>query len=177
MGNAMSIAVAENFAYVASRNSGLHIVDVANPAAPQVVGFVDTPGEARGVTVSGVHAYIADYTSGLQIVPTHCESPATAVEDGFAGAARIPLQAYPNPGSFQTYLRFETKLSSQVQADVYDVAGRRIRRLSNEYLTAGGHDLLWDGRDDEGRQTSAGIYLVRVSSSEGTATARVVLLR
>ena len=39
---------------------GLQVIDITNPESPQIVGSVDTPGDACGVAVSGTHAYVAD---------------------------------------------------------------------------------------------------------------------
>jgi hypothetical protein len=50
-------------AYIADGASGLRIHDVTDPADPQEVGFVDTPGFVQGVVISGTYAYIADWTS------------------------------------------------------------------------------------------------------------------
>jgi hypothetical protein len=62
------VAVSGTYAYVADANSGLLVIDIANPASPQIVGSVDTPGHANGVAVSGTYAYIADYDRGLQVI-------------------------------------------------------------------------------------------------------------
>ena len=49
-------------------HSGLQVVDVGTPASPQIIGSVDTPGYAEGVTVVGTTAYVADNDSGLQVI-------------------------------------------------------------------------------------------------------------
>ena len=41
---------------------GLQVIDITNPASPQIVGSVDTPGYAYGVATSGTHACVADDT-------------------------------------------------------------------------------------------------------------------
>ena len=41
-------------------DSGLQVIDVSTPASPQIIGSVDTPGIAEGVTVVGTTAYVAD---------------------------------------------------------------------------------------------------------------------
>jgi hypothetical protein len=56
-------------------------VDVSTPSAPVEVGFLDTPGQARGVFVSGAYAYVADYNNGLRIVDV--STPSAPVEVGF----------------------------------------------------------------------------------------------
>ena len=39
---------------------GLQVIDVSTPASPQIIGSVDTPGDAWSVTVVGTTAYVAD---------------------------------------------------------------------------------------------------------------------
>ncbi|MCX6647609.1 MAG: hypothetical protein NTY09_14800, partial [bacterium] len=51
-----------NYAYIAGGINGLHIFDISDPENPTWVNWVDTPGEARCVTVSGGYAYVTDYS-------------------------------------------------------------------------------------------------------------------
>ncbi len=145
---------------------------------PQIEGMVDTQYNAGGVFVTEDYAYVTTTIGwgGLEIFPTQCWS-LTNVEDPLAGSSQMFLQTYPNPGSSQTYIHFERRHSGPVQVNVYDIAGRLIRRISNSSFSAGSHQLLWDGRSDEGRAVAAGVYLIRVSSAEGDATSRVVMVR
>ena len=53
-------------------------------------------------------------------------------------------------------------------------AGRRVRSLEERALAAGRHPIAWDGRDHAGEAMPSGIYLIRVTSALGSATARVV---
>jgi flagellar hook assembly protein FlgD len=57
---------------------------------------------------------------------------------------------------------------------VFDAGGARIRRLAGSNYDAGFHPLRWDGRDDQGRVRSAGVYFVRVSTLGEVLTTRVV---
>jgi hypothetical protein len=56
------------------------VVDVSEPASPIEVGFVDTPGHARGVAVSGGYAYVADRFDGLRVIDVI--DPSSPVEVG-----------------------------------------------------------------------------------------------
>jgi hypothetical protein len=175
-GLARGVAVSGMHAYIADDNSGLVVIDIANPASPQMTGSMYTPGSARGVAVSGAHAYVADYWSGLMILPAQCDEPSGVREYNGVVSAML-LRAYPNPATWQTLIRLEIPNSGPVQASVFDMAGRRIRELFAGILSAGLHDLPWDGRDYDGRAVSAGVYLVRVATTEGTGTTQVVLLK
>ena len=59
-GDARTWPISGTHAYVADGDSGLQVIDITDPASPQIVGSVDTPGSAEDVAVSGTHAYVAD---------------------------------------------------------------------------------------------------------------------
>lgn len=52
-------------------------------------------------------------------------------------------------------------------ADLFDVLGRRIRRLENDAYPAGLVTLTWDGRGEDGTLLSNGVYLLRIGSVDG----------
>ncbi|MDP2647075.1 MAG: hypothetical protein Q8P24_19240 [Desulfobacterales bacterium] len=49
-GEAYRVTVVGGTAYVADGVGGLQVIDVSNPASPQIIGSVDTPGDAISVT-------------------------------------------------------------------------------------------------------------------------------
>ncbi len=73
-GEAMDVALKDDYAFVAARETGLHIVDIANPQTTILteryrrVARYDTAGDARAVAVSGDYVYIADGTNGLVVL-------------------------------------------------------------------------------------------------------------
>jgi hypothetical protein len=94
--------------------------------------------------------------------------------------APAPLQPIvtPNPFRANAWIGFATSRPGQLQADLFDASGRRVRRLAGRSeAPAGWHDLAVDGRSDGGAMLSAGIYFYRIVSVDGAATGRLVLLR
>jgi hypothetical protein len=67
-GDAFGIAVLGDLAYMACGQVGLQLVDISDPALPQLLGIVDTPGTAQHVDARGGYAYVADGSEGLQII-------------------------------------------------------------------------------------------------------------
>jgi len=67
-GYSYGVYVQDGYAYLADGDSGLQIVDIADPAKPKIIGSVNTPDYAYGVYVKGNYAYVADRDSGLQII-------------------------------------------------------------------------------------------------------------
>jgi aminopeptidase N len=74
------------------------------------------------------------------------------------------LQAFPNP--FRSSTRFEVPMDTQAHAiEIIDVQGRRVREI---LLQEGTGWVNWDGQDDSGHPTPAGVYFARL---EGGAPA------
>jgi len=62
--------------------------------------------------------------------------------------------------------------------DIYDVSGVRVRSLFRGLLFPGRREILWNGRDDEGRLAAAGIYLAVAETAGGMLMKhKIVLLR
>jgi len=93
------------------------------------------------------------------------------------GIASPGLDIRPNPVRATASIHFSHTSAGRVDAAIYDVDGRLIRRLADSHFEAGPHDLVWDGRDESGRRVSAGIYFVRVAAGNRRFSSRVVLLR
>jgi len=85
--------------------------------------------------------------------------------------------SYPNPFNPVTTLRIEVPKSGLVSLRIYDVSGRMITELLNEYKNAGIHFVPWDGRNRHGEEISSGVYFMRLLTRDGTATAKTVILR
>lgn len=67
-GYANNVDVAGDVAYVAAGSKGLQILNVANRAAPAIIGSLDTEGTAIDVRVVGNVVYLADGDRGLQVI-------------------------------------------------------------------------------------------------------------
>jgi flagellar hook assembly protein FlgD len=106
------------------------------------------------------------------------ESPATAVAENLLGTTKT-LGVYPNPASFGgTHVLFHLRTAGMIEVTIYDLSGRVVRRLESGSFPGGVRVLTWDGRNEQGVQSGAGTYFVRLSSSTGVrATQRFTLLR
>lgn len=62
------------------------------------------------------------------------------------------------------------------RVDLFDLSGRRVRRLAERVLPVGVTVLPWDGRDDSGASVPHGVYFARFTSERWTLRARLVSL-
>lgn len=91
-------------------------------------------------------------------------------------ATRIALRIAPNPARRLARLGFTLPAPSAARVSVHAIDGRLVRMLHDGALAAGPHTLAWDGRDDRGRESSPGVYLVRLHTRTGDAVSRVAWL-
>jgi hypothetical protein len=86
-------------------------------------------------------------------------------------------QNYPNPFNPQTTIAFSLKSSIDVNLNIYDVAGRRVRELINEQKVAGAYKVNWDGRNDAGSPVASGVYFYRIVAGAFVDTKKLTLLK
>ena len=68
LGGGYAVSLAGDIALVAAADKGLAVIDVSDPKAPVLKSLLDTPGEARDVTVNGSVVLVADGPGGLLAV-------------------------------------------------------------------------------------------------------------
>jgi flagellar hook assembly protein FlgD len=82
----------------------------------------------------------------------------------------------PNPFSLETRIAFELPRPGHVALEIFSVNGRLIRTLLKENLAPGGHEIVWDGRDDGGRKVAGGTYFYRLSAPGVAQGRRLIVL-
>lgn len=100
-----------------------------------------------------------------------------SVAGAAAGAFASALVSTPNPFNPETTIRFTLDRRGQASLLIYDVSGRLVRRLVDDELAAGPHEVLWDGRDQSGRSVTPGVYFSCLESAGQSAMRKVVLMK
>jgi hypothetical protein len=85
--------------------------------------------------------------------------------------------AYPNPFNPSVSVRLYIPQSSALELAVYDVQGRRVRRLHTGAISSGWHTVVWDGRDDTGRSQASGMYFLRALNGGEVAVQKMTLVK
>jgi len=65
---ANDLVVTNGLAYVVDENTGLHFVNITNPANPTRVGGIDGTESVYSIALSGHYAYVANWNSGLTVL-------------------------------------------------------------------------------------------------------------
>ena len=86
-------------------------------------------------------------------------------------------QNVPNPFNPVTTIEFGIPRAGQVEVQIYNLNGEKVRLLTREYFNAGKHRTIWNGRDDRGAVVPSGIYFIRILSSRYSKTIKATLLQ
>ncbi|NKB71789.1 MAG: hypothetical protein GKR89_32335 [Candidatus Latescibacteria bacterium] len=86
-------------------------------------------------------------------------------------------RAFPNPFNGQVLVPFELLRTTAVELSLFNSVGQHIRTLKQGHLTAGYHQVAWDGRDDQGLEVGSGAYLVVLQTAAGRQVAGLTLVK
>ena len=93
----------------------------------------------------------------------------------FGGAAGPPdLRLVQRMRAGQRSLRFALLEPTEVQLDVFDVAGRRVATLASGTRGAGEHEVALSGRTNPGL-AHKGIYFARLTTPQGRGSATILV--
>ncbi|MEM1126033.1 MAG: T9SS type A sorting domain-containing protein [Bacteroidota bacterium] len=117
----------------------------------------DVRGRLREVTT---HLWIEN-TWTPTTRATYAYEPRTESLEADAASSFLKLSGYPNPFSSSATVAFTLPEAGQTTIDVFDVTGRRVRRLVAQRLEAGPHEVRW-----ETRGLASGVYFVRLVTAD-----------
>jgi hypothetical protein len=84
-------------------------------------------------------------------------------------------QNYPNPFNPETRIEYELAERVEVQLEVYNILGQKVRTLVNAVQMAGQYVVEWDGHDQNEKPVASGVYLYRLKAGELVAVRKLVL--
>ena len=138
--------------------------------------FDDGEGQtAADLSVNANHGVLGSATGTDVNDPVWVNAnPSVAIEDEpLIFLQRYALeQNYPNPFNPSTSIVFEIPASMHVKVRVYDVLGREVLELVNEFMVGGRHQLSFDARE-----FPSGIYYYRLETRERQMTKKMMLLK
>jgi hypothetical protein len=101
----------------------------------------------------------------------------TGIHNGDTALTFALGQNSPNPFRGGTTLAFELPAPSHATLTVYNVAGRKVATVVDGDYPAGRHSVAWDGRGDDGRKVSAGIYFYMLEADDGRSAKKLIKLK
>jgi TolA-binding protein len=89
-----------------------------------------------------------------------------------SGSAGLAMESYPNPFNPATMINYSIPADGMASLKVFDILGREVAVLVNEFKTAGSYHVRFDASS-----LSSGVYLHRLESGGKSVTQKALLLR
>jgi hypothetical protein len=86
-------------------------------------------------------------------------------------------QNAPNPFNGSTVLRYEFERMQPVKLAIYSLGGQQVVQLVDTVQGPSYYELIWDGRDGDGRLLASGLYLARLLGDQVVQTRKLLLIR
>ncbi|MDP8231155.1 MAG: T9SS type A sorting domain-containing protein [Candidatus Zophobacter franzmannii] len=87
------------------------------------------------------------------------------------------LSNYPNPFNPDTSISYSVKKDEKVKIQIYNIRGQRIKTIVNEKHEPGNYVIVWNGKDDNNKSISSGVYFMRMSTPSKKLTNKIMMLK
>lgn len=86
-------------------------------------------------------------------------------------------QNYPNPFNPSTSIVYSLPKGENVSLKIYDVSGKKIAELVNNYQNPGTYKVTWNGNNNNGERLSSGIYFYEIIAGDFRSIKKMILLK
>jgi hypothetical protein len=84
---------------------------------------------------------------------------------------KLEVNCYPNPFSSSVTMELGTEIKGDVEASVFDLNGRLVRRLTVKNVSR----IVWNGRDLSNNPCAPGTYMVKITAGDKAVVKKLVI--
>lgn len=81
-------------------------------------------------------------------------------------------QNYPNPFNPTTTIKYALPIATKVNIKIYDILGREVKTLVNEFKDAGFYEIKFDGTN-----IASGVYFYRIEAGKFVQSKKMVIIK
>jgi hypothetical protein len=122
-------------------------------------------GDGDGVAIIDMGCY--EYAAEPYVEITNDQLPMTSYQ----------LSNFPNPFNPETKIVFNLPEEGNVKIEIYNIKGQKVKTLLDCYMSPGRSEMIWDGRDNNGKQISSGIYFYQLVTKKKIITQKMILIK
>jgi hypothetical protein len=89
----------------------------------------------------------------------------------------VLLKNIPNPFNPETKIQFSLSRPARARLSIYNLLGQQVALVFDAPASAGHYEVLWDGKDKNGRSVASGVYFYRLEVADQAQTRKMLLLR
>ena len=101
-------------------------------------------------------------------------------EDFIEFLSKVPIQFlknFPNPFNPVTNIQFDLTQAGKTKIEIYNVKGQKVETLLDQELDAGVHNVVWSGKDDNGKRVTSGIYFYKVTVNKQEKIRKMIMIK
>ena len=127
------------------------------------------------------HTFDIDDSNPTQII--NCVygqmGPVTSIDDEPEWNNGISLRNIPNPFMHGTTISFALKSHEFKNATVsiFNLKGQLVNEFNTHTNAFGEGEILWNGKDHQGKKLTSGIYFYKVSTDNASVTHKMIMMR
>ena len=84
---------------------------------------------------------------------------------------------YPNPFNPTTTIGYDVAAAGEVSIVIYDMMGREVKTLVSNYANPGSYSAVWNAKNDQGLEVSAGMYVYKMVSGDFVQVNKMLLVK
>jgi hypothetical protein len=132
--------------------------------------------EYRGISFfsQGENDYF--FCEQLECISTYNYTIETSAEDELPNP-NISLSNYPNPFNPETKIVFNLPEEGNVKLEIYNIKGQKVKTLLDCFMSPGRSEMIWNGKDDNGKQVSSGVYFYKLQTPSKSYVRKCMLLK
>jgi hypothetical protein len=89
----------------------------------------------------------------------------------------LTLSNYPNPFNPETKIVFNLPEEGNVKLEIYNIKGQKVKILLDCYMSPGRSEMIWNGKDDNGKAVGSGIYFYKLQTPSKLYVRKCMLLK
>lgn len=129
-----------------------------------------------GATYSaGVKAFYDDGTS--EVVETSFSYTPVDTDANEVLSVTALKGNYPNPFNPVTTISYSLIQEENVNLEIFNIKGQKVKTLLNDVQTAGSHKVIWNGTDDYENSVSSGIYFYKMTTPGFSSVKKMILMK
>jgi len=154
--------------------------DDVNGYSPAIdAGTMDAAILPLGYTIPQYDAFGFNrvYGSGIDIGCYESQGFTGNEEELNPAINALHLANYPNPFNPSTTISYSIPTNGDVSLTIYNAKGQLVNTLVSEYKNQGNYQIVWHGKDSNGRSVASGLYFTRLVASGKSISNKMLLLK
>lgn len=87
------------------------------------------------------------------------------------------IQNFPNPFNKKTYIKFEVSIKTNIELEIFDITGKRVKNLFSGEVFPGEYIVIWDGSNFRGETVESGLYFCMLKNIELREIKKILYLK